>query len=321
MTLTALRTFEAVARRLSFSAAAAELFLTQSSISRQIKALEDELGTPLFNRGTRQVQLTSAGESLRQAVLPALERLDLAVRQIRVSLGRRHLNVSTFASLATLWLLPRLDAFQKRYPDIDIRISASDGLVDMDDPDFDVVLRCMPVALSPAGGDALFDEVMTPVVSPALWWRVQRGEVAPMARAADLAAHVLLEADEPDNLAAQQRLSWRRWLAQCGCAGLEPRRWIYLNFAHQHVQGALAAQGVALARQALVQDLLDRGELVEPFGSAGRQPVDAGYWLLPLPGARLRPELQSFLAWVRNEALATRAAMAAAPADDARRAS
>jgi LysR family glycine cleavage system transcriptional activator len=90
---------------------------------------------------------------------------------------------------------------------------------------------------------------------------------------------------------------------------LEPRRWIYLNYTHQQVQGSLAGQGIALARLALVHDALARGELVEPFGASGRMPAEAAYWLILLPSARLRPELTAFAAWVRAEAALTRAAI------------
>jgi LysR family transcriptional regulator, glycine cleavage system transcriptional activator len=117
-----LRAFEAVARRSSFSAAADELHLTQPAISRQIKGLEDELGAPLFLRGTRSVELTSAGTQLLRGVLPLLNRLDSTVRQIRSARGRRHVSITTFASFASLWLLPRLASFEREHPDIDIRI-------------------------------------------------------------------------------------------------------------------------------------------------------------------------------------------------------
>ena len=139
--LVGLRAFEAVARRLSFSAAADELFVTQSAISRQIQALEAEVGAALFLRGTRRVEITGAGELLRQALLQALAGLDRAVRQVRLTQGRRHVNLSTFASFATLWLMPRLAGFQQQHPDIDLRISATDALADLDDPELDVARR------------------------------------------------------------------------------------------------------------------------------------------------------------------------------------
>ena len=108
-----LRAFEAVARHLNFRLAAEEMALTQSAVSRQIQALEDEVGAPLFLRHTRAVELTAAGALLLQAVAQALPRIDTAVRQIRQSAGRRHVTVTTFASFASMWLIPRLEAFQR----------------------------------------------------------------------------------------------------------------------------------------------------------------------------------------------------------------
>jgi LysR family glycine cleavage system transcriptional activator len=312
LSLDGLRTFEAVARRLSFSAAAAELYLTQSAVSRQIKALEEELGATLFNRGTRKVELTTAGTMLEQAVAPSLERIDRVVRQLRIARGRQHVNVSTFASFATLWLMPRLARFQAQHPDIDIRLSATDKLVEMDDPEVDLLLRYDYQHNVPSHAEPMFGELLSPMTSPWLLEQSRSGAAAPMTVPADLAAHALLEED--DHRPSAFSLSWRRWLQLHGAPQLEPRRWIYLNYTHQQVQGALAGQGIALARMPLVHELLARGELVEPFGREGRLPGDASYWLILLPQARLRPALKAFADWVRAEAAATRAAMA----DDAR---
>ncbi|HOB95943.1 MAG TPA: LysR substrate-binding domain-containing protein [Aquabacterium sp.] len=307
LSLDGLRAFEAVARRLSFSAAADELHLTQSAISRQIKALETEVGAPLFTRGTRKVELTADGQTLRQALLPALDGIDRAVRQIRVSRGRRSVRLSTFASFASLWLLPRLPGFQQQHPDIDIRITATDALIELDDPDLDLALRYDQPGAVPPTAEPMFGELLTPVVSPWLLQQTFSGQAPPLRRPADLAAHALLEDDY--HRPANDMLSWRHWLRAQGLGDLEPRRWVFLNFTHQQIQGALAGQGVALARLALVHDALARGELVEPFGPAGRLGAPSAYWLLPLPGARLTAELRAFLAWVRAEASATRAAL------------
>jgi len=311
LALDSLRTFETVARRLSFSAAAQELFVTQSAVSCQVKALEDALGASLFSRGTRKVELTAAGETLRQAVLPALDRIDRAVAQIRTSQGRRRVNLSTFASFATLWLMPRLAAFAQQHPDIDIRISAGDKLEALDDPELDLVLRYGFEDVVPSGATAqhMFGERLTPVVSPWLLAQARAGQGPPLDSPADLAGHALLEED--DHRPSAPYLSWRRWFQHVGQPKLEPRRWIYLNYTHQQVQGALAGQGVALARMALVHEQLARGELVEPFGAAGRMDSPAAYWLLPLPGARLTPELKAFLAWVHAESEKTARALAA----------
>jgi LysR family glycine cleavage system transcriptional activator len=302
-----LRAFEAVARRLSFSAAADELFLTQPAISRQIKALEDELGAPLFVRGTRKVELTGAGVQLLRGVMPLLHKLDTTVRQIRSARGRRHVSVSTFASFASLWLLPRLPAFEKVHPDIDIRISAADSMTDLDDPEIDLVLRyCHPDGLPP-GTPCLFGEVITPTVSCALSQQAERGHAPPLRQPADLAQHTLLEED--DHRPSAEFLSWRGWLREQGVPRLEPLRWLYLNFTYQQVQAALAGGGVALGRLPLVIDSLARGDLVEPFGPARRVQSPFAYWLLDLAalrGERARPEVAAFAQWLGQQAALTR---------------
>jgi len=301
-----LRAFEAVARRLSFSDAADELFVTQSAISRQIKGLEDELGAPLFVRGTRHVETTQDGQVLLRVVEPWLARLDAGVRQVREKHSRQRVSVTTFASFASLWLLPRIEAFQRLHPDIDIRVSAHDSLADLDDPELDLALRYCSPAQAPAGALRLFGETLTPAVSRQLMERIRRGEAPPLARAADLARHTL--AEEDDNKASTEYLSWRHWLAQQGEPGLQPRRWLYLNFTYQQVQAALAGQGVALARVALVYEALARGELVEPFGPGGRTTSPYAYWLVVPPGNRSRPEVKQFCDWVEAQAALTRAA-------------
>jgi LysR family glycine cleavage system transcriptional activator len=303
-----LRTFEAVARRLSFSAAADELHLTQSAISRQIKALEEDLGAALFNRGTRKVELSEAGRLLRHTVDQLLEQLDRAVRQIRGRGGRPRVSVETFASFASLWLMPRLAAFQQGNPDFDIRLSASDRLTPLDEPEVDAVLRYCPADMAPPIAERLFGDVMTPVASARLLEQARAGAAPPLERPADLARHTLLEEDSVF-ASTSYSLSWRRWLDTYDVSALQPQRWVYLNYTHQQVQGALAGQGIALARVPLVHDLLERGELVELFDGRCRLTGESAYYLIQMPLAPARPELARFIDWVRTEAAVTRAAI------------
>jgi LysR family glycine cleavage system transcriptional activator len=300
-----LRAFEAVARRASFSAAAEELHLTQPAISRQIKGLEDELGTPLFNRGTRRVEVTAAGTSLLRSVLPLLQRLDTTVRQIRSARGRRHVSITTFPSFASLWLLPRLVSFEREHADIDIRISASDKMADLDDPDVDLALRYCHPDVAPAAATRLFGEIVTPAVGRGLAEQAARGLAAPLAEPADLARHTLLEED--DHRPSAEYLGWRHWLRQHGVPALEPARWLLLNFTYQQVQAALAGQGVALARLPLVVEALERGELVEPFGASHRVVSPFAYWLIECQHAlAVRPEVTLFARWLARQAEQTR---------------
>jgi LysR family transcriptional regulator, glycine cleavage system transcriptional activator len=301
-----LRAFEAVARHLSFRAAAQDLYLTQSAVSRQIRALEEELGAVLFLRGTRHVELTAAGASLLQAVAPFVDRLDASVRHIRLARGRRTVTLSTFASFASLWLLPRLEAFQHEHPEIDIRVSTSDLLVDLDAPELDFAIRyCLPVQ-APAGAVRLFGEVLTPVAGAGLAAQARKGQAPALDSPSDLAQHTLLEED--DARPSAEYLSWRHWLRQQGLPQLQPKRWLFLNYTYQQVQAALAGQGLALARVALVDEPLARGELVEPFGPERRVPSPFAYWLIRTTSPE-RPELGEFFHWLVEQATLSRSAV------------
>jgi LysR family glycine cleavage system transcriptional activator len=302
-----LRAFEAVARRLSFRAAAEDLHLTQSAISRQIRGLEDELGAPLFLRGTRHVELTAAGATLLQTVGPLIERLDASVRQIRLARSRRAVSLTTFPSFASLWLIPRLQAFHRDHPGIDIRVSAADAMVDLDDPELDLAIRYCHPDDAPPNAVRMFGEVLTPVAGATLAEQARNGLVPPLRKPADLAQHTLLEED--DSRPSAEYLSWRHWLRTQGEAHLQPQRWIYLNFTYQQIQASLAGQGIALARIALVSEALARGELVEPFGTARRIHSPYAYWAIPGTASTSRPELREFFDWVVGQATQTRSAI------------
>jgi LysR family glycine cleavage system transcriptional activator len=298
-----LRAFEAVARHLNFRAASEDLSLTQSAVSRQIQALEQEVGSPLFLRHTRAVELTSAGALLLRTVLPALERLDSAVRQIRRSTGRKSVAISTWASFASMWLIPRLEAFQSEHSDIDIRIDATDVSVDLDTTDVDLALRYTTPANAPTGAIRLFGEQLTPVASP---WLLKSGHA--LQQGEDLAHFALIEASDAHRTQHMEWLSWRRWLEAHHFEKLEPKRWLYFNYAHQIAQAALTGQGVALTRMPLVADSLASGDLVEILpGMRLESPL--AYWLIVGPRSAVRPEIKAFCDWLTAQAALTRLAI------------
>ena len=299
-----LRAFEAVARQLNFRAASEELALTQSAVSRQIQAMEDEVGVALFLRHTRAVELTSAGAQLLRAVVPSLERLDSAVRLIRRSAGRKSVAVTTWASFASMWLIPRLEAFQNEHPDIDIRIDASDTPVDLDTADVDIALRYTRPGNAPAHAIRLFGEQLTPVASP---WLLKSGHG--LKRGSDLAHFALIEAsDMSRNQNMVEVLAWRRWLDANNLQRLEPKRWLYFNYAHQIAQAALTGQGIALARMPLVADSLASGDLVEVLPGM-RLDSPLAYWLVVGPRSAARPEIAAFCSWIQAQADLTRRAI------------
>src|SRR5690606_19296985 len=241
------RAFLAVARHLNFRAAAEELALTQSAVSRQIQALEDEVGVPLFLRHTRAVELTSAGGQLQRALAPALERLDAAVRQVRLAAGRRSVAITTWASFASMWLIPPMEQFQRDNPDIDIRIDAGDAIVDLETADVDLALRSsVPSSVGP-GAQRLFGEQLAVVASP---WLLR--SMPPTRTPADVAQFTLIEVGDAHRTPYFGWITWRRWFDLNGLPRHQPKRWLYFNYAQQIVQAALAGQGLALARMPLI---------------------------------------------------------------------
>ncbi|MET1115621.1 MAG: LysR substrate-binding domain-containing protein [Comamonas sp.] len=301
-----LRAFVAAAEHLNFRAAADTLALTPSAVSRQIQALEDEVGVALFLRHTRAVELTGAGVQLLRAVAPGLERIDAAVRQLRQAAGRKSVAITTWASFAAMWLIPRLEAFQREFPDIDIRIDTSDTVMDMETTDVDLALRYSRAPES-ASAERLFGEQLAVVASPWLL-RSQPAIRTP----ADAARFTLIETGDAQRLPQLAWLGWQRWFHAHGCEPLQPPRWLYFNYAHQIVQAALAGQGLAIARLPLVADALASGDLVEVLPTH-RLDSPLAYWLLPGPRSALRPEVQAFCDWLRAQAALTRSAMGAAP--------
>lgn len=304
-----LRAFEAVARHLNFRAASEEMALTQSAVSRQIQALEEEVGVALFLRHTRAVELTSAGAQLLMAVSNALPRIDSAVRQIRQSAGRRSVALTTFASFASMWLIPRLEQFQRDHPDIDIRIDASDQTVDLEIADVDLALRYGPTATMPPHAVRLFGEQLTPVASP---WLLKAG--TPLKKPADLANFTLIEAGDA-HASHLEWLSWRRWFDENGLAKLQPKRWLYFNYAYQMVQAALTGQGVVLARLPMIAEALANGDLVEPLPHQ-RMDSPMAYWLIVGPRSSQRPEIKAFCEWLMGQSQLTRKSIGEVPDPD-----
>ena len=298
-----LRAFTAVARHLNFRAASEEMSLTQSAVSRQIQALETDVGMTLFLRHTRAVELTSAGAQLLRAVMPSLERIDSAVRLIRQSAGRKSVAISTWASFASMWLIPRLEAFQRDYPDIDIRIDATDTSVDLETTDVDLALRYGLPGQVPAQAQRLFGEQLTPVISP---WLLKSGPRLHTGQ--DLAGFALVEASDSHRTQHMEWLTWQRWFETQRLTHVEPKRWLYFNYAHQIAQAALTGQGIALARMPLIAESLANGDLVEALPNQ-RMNSPMAYWLIVGPRNAARPEVLAFCDWLRAQAALTREAI------------
>src|SRR5262249_6809421 len=205
--------FEAAARNLSFTKAAAELFITQSAVSRQIRALEDHLGVALFERRHRALVLTAQGRILERAATELLERLQDVADRLRTSGAARHLTVTTTSGFASLWLIPRLRGFTALEPEVDVRISASQQAINLERNLVDVAVRYCAPQDAPEGASRLFGEELFPVCSPTLLGGSPRG----LRTLKDLEHHVLLHMD-----GAFGFLDWGTWLTAQGYPELKP---------------------------------------------------------------------------------------------------
>jgi DNA-binding transcriptional LysR family regulator len=263
--LDALRGFVAAARRLSITAAAHDLCLTQSAVSRQIQALEERLGTPLFVRGTRTIALTEAGRQLFDLASPWLDRLaDLSDTLKQAT--PRPVTISASIGVAALWILPRLGAFQSAHPDLDLRMATSNRLMDLRHDGVDLAIRYAPPSAVPADAVRLFDEDVVPVASPAL-------ATTAFATPEALSRQVLLDLDEP----GRPFLHWAPWLQRHGLPH-RPQATLRFNQYDQVIGAAIGGNGVALGRLALVLPMLNDGRLVAQMARCTR--IDHAYWLL-----------------------------------------
>jgi LysR family transcriptional regulator, glycine cleavage system transcriptional activator len=286
--------FEAAARTLSFTKAAEELSLTQSAISRQIRALEDNLGVALFERRPRSLALTEEGHMLYRVAGEVLERLQETAGRLRASAGVPHLTVSTTGGFASLWLIPRLRTFTALRPDVDVRISATYKAIDLERSGVDVAVRYCKPEEAPERALRLFNEEVFPICSPAL----QDDGPHPLRQISDLAHHSLLHIDH-----ARDHLDWDTWLAAHDHAGLRPAASMRFDTYEQMIQAAVGGQGVAMGIGRLVQGLMASGRLVAPFGESTEGA--RAYFILGSAFTRDRPHVQAFVDWLMEEARAT----------------
>jgi DNA-binding transcriptional LysR family regulator len=290
--LHALRGFESAARHLSFTAAAAELRLTQSSISRQVAALEADVGAALFTRHTRALRLTAAGDRLFAAVAQALAAIDRSVDEIRGGGAARRVTVSTYASFASLWLVPRLAQFQQQHPGVEIRIDASDRLVDLQAEGVDLALRWLrPTAPVPPDALLLGEEEFNAALSP----RLLQATGIVLKSPADLERLPVLAMDE--SALSAPFSSWERWCERAGIPPIEGVARLVFTYVDQKVQAAVRGQGVALVRTPFLDDLLASGELITPFPRL-RSRTGFRYYLIDNPQRRDLPQVAAFRQWI-----------------------
>jgi LysR family transcriptional regulator, glycine cleavage system transcriptional activator len=283
------RGFVAVGRRMSITLAAEDLFRTQSAVSRQVLALEDALGVKLLNRGYRSLSFTAEGERFFRVADSAIRQLQDGVNALADSGDREPVTITASIGVSGLWIMPRLGGFQQRHPEIDVRVAANNKVIDLKTQGADIAIRYCAAAQAPPGSHRLFGEAVIPVAHPSLG--VEKLD------AATISDHVLIEYDD-------SRRPWLHWadrLHSMGLSGVTPKGVLRYNQYDQVIQAALAGQGIALGRVALIESLLSERRLLALGGAGTDLAHGYAYWLVQ---ADLKPRLdvKVVVDWIKTEA-------------------
>jgi LysR family glycine cleavage system transcriptional activator len=282
-----LRAFDVAARNLNLSAAAEEMNVTHAAVSRQVKQLEERLGVKLFERLPRGLKLTTHGALLAEGTREAFDRLASALEDVSIPAVRRKLTISTFASLAARWLMPRVSGFSQMFPDVDLQVSTSARLVDFAREDVDIGIRFGSGHYPGLHVVPMFKPREIVVCSPEL---LKRGP--PLKTFADLKNHTLLHDDS--------HRAWIRWLDAAGVKGVNPRRGIICGDRNSMLQATLAGQGVGIASEVFAAPDLAAGRLVKLFGI--EIAAEFAIYAVCLPRRLNDPVVAGALNWLSHEA-------------------
>lgn len=288
--LNTLIAFECVARYGNISRAAEELNLTQSATSRQILQLEEMLGCKLFSRTQRRVQLTPRGAAYALQVRQQLAALSHATAEVMGWNGLPQVTIACTSAMASLWLAPRLSALHRELPDMQIRMKISDSFADLRTSEFDLAIFYLHEAPPGFQATALFDEICYPMCTPAFLSRLDRNLSAEA-----LLQQMLLIQDDPQ----REWTGWHDWFAAQNVAAFMPRHaWRANNYPFL-VQAALRGDGILLGWEGMVQDHLNRGELVAAH--PGKLAANGKCFLLIPDDRYIKPIVRQVSNWLQNK--------------------
>ncbi|HTH95592.1 MAG TPA: transcriptional regulator GcvA [Rhodocyclaceae bacterium] len=295
--LNALRAFEASARHQSFSAAAAELYVTPAAVGQLVRTLEDWLGVPLFHRSTSgraRLILTEAAERALPDIRAGFDRLATGLERLKEGSANGVLTVTVSPAFAAKWLLPRIEHFQTAWPDTDVRLDTSLKVVDFVAQRVDIGVRYGMGSWPGLTAEKLMDEEVYPVCSPKLL-----REHAQLQTPQDLARETLIHDLSMDGHAGFP--SWDAWLKKAGTADVATSRGMKINNSAAVLQGAIEGHGVALARSVMAHDDLASGRLVRLFPEITfASPL--AYFVVYRPECADLPRLVAFRDWLLKEA-------------------
>lgn len=290
--LNALRAFEAVARNLSFQAAARQLFVTPAAVSHQVKRLEAYLGVELFNRGHRSIELTAEGEGLAASLGELFGLLDLALDRATAP-GSADLRVSTMESFAAKWLAPRLHRFHRDCPEIKVRIETGNEHADLVRGGSDVAIRYGPGGYAGVSVERLMDAAVFPVCAPSM-----AGDGPAPRMPSDLLRYTLLH--DESAIGRPGVPDWPAWLQASGATPVDAAKGPVFASIYLAQEAAIAGHGVALGVAPLVEEDLRLGRLVKPFKHCLANAY--AFWIVRRRGTATNPAIEAFCRWLRKEA-------------------
>mgnify|MGYP001380112511 FL=1 len=285
--LNALRVFEASARNCSFVAASDELAVTASAVSHQIKTLEEYLGVQLFSRQKRKVELTAAGEQYLNMIKPALDEIEIATRRLTASQGSNLVQISVAPNFLTRWLMPHMARFQELYPDIELQINASMGLIDFNRSSTDIAIYYGNGEWDDIETHFLCKVMLVPVCSP----RLMNGRF-PLNKPEDLRHHTLI-------YVSKRKWEWQDWLEQAGVPNLVSKGSLQLSSGQLATAAAQEDLGVALADRALTSREVASGRLVVPFDI--QLDTQKAFYLVYRKHRPLTAGMKAFKEWMMAE--------------------
>lgn len=282
--MASLRAFSAAGRLRSLRDAAAELGVTPSAVSHQVKALESWVGAPLFEREVRQVRLTPRGAALSQSLNEAFGSIDAALNGARRDSRKNALKVATLPLFSSAWLAPRLVRFEAAHPDLSLSIHTDARVYDLLAGEADVAIRNVNAPGPGLYARKLLDLRATPLCAPELAKNLKW----PM----DLREATLIGL-------SVGRIGWPDWLERAGAAGLQPKRTLIVDTIPQAIEAAIAGRGVMLGLLPLIWDVKSAANLVAPF-TLGPQGAGA-YFLVCRKADRTDPIVRAFIEWLLSE--------------------
>jgi len=279
--------FEASARNLSFSGASEELFVTPSAVSHQVKTLENFLGVELFHRSNRKVTLTPQGEQYLTSVKHAFDEIEMATQRLSVTQGASVVQISVAPNFLIRWLMPRMSRFRALFPDVELQINASMGLLDFNRTSTDMAVYYGNGEWDDIEVEFLRKVMLVPVCGPGL---LQTGP--PLEKPADLANHTLI-------YVSKRTWEWDNWLKKAGVEFITPKGSMQLSSSQLTTAAAQENLGVALADQTLISREIESGKLVVPFDI----PLDTkkAFYLVYRKHRPLTKGMEAFRNWLMDE--------------------